>query len=671
MSKFALKYQAEWGSRQGLYGHLYIDEAYYSGAVINLKLSKSGNSLQIVQHWNDWDSYILGKTLSFEIINNFSDFYTLLPLMTDIGVIHRVRLDIEGPSGMERNIFTGYIDQVPTTQKMVKNSIIHLTASTQLSNLQNWTIGLVNQKQDIRFINLIDAILSEIDSYNIRVNCSLSDGSVTAGHTLFDVNGINTELFWQDNVKRKYNDEILKEILQSFNCYLYWKEGYWYIEQFDDLWKDTVSYIEYTTGVIYDGQIKGVEVTITRNQIDLHQFVFLRQSQTLRMNKAVSNIRINVDTANHLFLNLIDPKFNVDNIPDVSSSGVPIPNIREWVKDGSFTWLNYPSFNNITNTIWKNNVGCNGDKDFYSRGLWTAFKIFVNDENTTISITWKYAPLTGTNDSQWSSDFLKQHSFDFHWSLRQYWNSYMYFIKNQSSGEYELVEVDAGSPVYNTEHVEGKDFDLKNGTYTLNINVGIGKAGSAVVGTIQDLVFGIGITEVYDSNKVPLVPGALGTFYSELYGDVLVTANQPVKNIDNHFNALINSSVHNVKKYDLTVVDVSNINYSNGILTGSYLQNRTTQWTNGSSIFRDIVTWFIFAKFRLYYQPRQKITADVIVPKNMIQKIEVFDRWVDSKQNNKKFLLTGYNHYPLMDEYSIILEEYDADTDVYLIESGS
>jgi hypothetical protein len=75
---YGKRYQTTWGSTtKG--GFLYIYEKDYSGSITTFTLSRRGFSINY--NWEDWDSYVIGLTCTFEIINDKADFFELFPLM--------------------------------------------------------------------------------------------------------------------------------------------------------------------------------------------------------------------------------------------------------------------------------------------------------------------------------------------------------------------------------------------------------------------------------------------------------------------------------------------------------------------------------------------------------------------------------------------------------------
>jgi len=651
---YGVKYKAGWSSRKGLQGYLYIDLEGYSGAVTDLILKHSGgDDLRIEQNWTDWESPILGKTLSFTLVNHFTDFFEILPLLTATEREYRVRVEVIAPSSKIQTLFQGYLNLGSTSQRYLNKQSITLVASTYLSKLDNYTASMVETLQDVYFINLIDSILSSIGSYNIRVNCSLHDGGgLTSGQTLFNKNGINTEVFWEDNVKRKNNLEILRMILTSFNCYIYWKDGYWYIERFTDIWDESVTYVEYTTGVTYTEASTGAVVPITRTVTDVHDLVFLRQSQTLYIEPGYKTIQINLDSESHLLLNLAN-SLVLANIANDSTAGVlPDPDIRVWEKDSDITWTQPSSFGSIVNVLkvspildLTNNpvIAAFVTSEHFHRGLYTKFRILVA-EDTKLGIEFKY----GCDANFSFAASYNVWNFTLHWYLREAGTS-NFLIWNDSLEAYEWVAATT-STGYNSFEVLSSAFNTEEKTTTFKATLPVGEIAGSSLGE-KTFILGVGQPGI---DRV--TAGEEDEITASYFGDFLLTVTDTLEN--NEIIGNINTLFLNKKEIDIDIADVANINYVNGILGGASLGTRTSLWTGQESTPFSLMYLLLIDKFRMHNVSRQRISADVFD----VLTLELFDLFQDSKQSNKKFVLTGYSYSPLEDEYELDLYEFDTDT---------
>jgi len=664
MGAYGIKYMASWGSRKGLSGYLYIQENGYTGPVTELTLKGfDKTALSVQQKFKDWDSPIMGKVLSFTIENNFADFYSLMPLLTATERQYFVSLYVTAPSSEYKSLFEGFINTGQTSQKMLQKQEIHLVASTYLSKLNNYTTSLVDTRQNVFFVNLIDDILSSVGQYNLRINSSLWTGTDPgSGKTLFNTTGINTEVFWEDNVTRKNNLEILKMILVSFNCFIYWKNGYWYIERFDDIWNENPVYVEYQSGTIYNSTMTGTIINGSRNLIDIQSLQFMNTSQTLFITPGYKTIKLNLNTDKHLLLNLIDPVFPaVDDIPDVASGAVPLPDLKTWEKESKFSWLNVTSPNSMTNAIKKFDLGTTDSDDYYE-GLYTRFRVGIVATETNINIEFNYwATISGSTSGGGIPPGSTKYSFKFHWWLREASTNY-FLVYNASDDTFSRVQNTGGTDltfaVNTTEEVNQSNFDEKTKTYKVSLSIAVGTLYA--VGSIQDFVLAICIPELLSNgNSIHFADGIA----MEQYGDVKVVVNNPADGVDNEIIGTTNTLFLDKKEIDIDIADIANINYTNGILTGADLLTRTVNWNNGGSTSRPLIDWLMIDKFRIYNVSRQRIKGTVF--RNM--NLEVFDLFNDSNQPDKKFILTGYIYNPVFDSYDVDLWEFDIDTVINLL----
>lgn len=656
---YGLKYRAPFGSLNGNSGYVYIDEQDWVGGVTDLTLSHEGTSdLQLDQSFNNWEDPILGRSLTFTIINDLPDFYTLMTLITAQERQYRVRCEVDFEGGAKK-LFYGFLNVDTITQKYLKRQEIRFTASSYLSKLNFFTSDLIETIQDIYFINLIDDILSNIGSFNIRVNSSLydKDSTLSAGQTLFNKNGVNTEAFWEDNIKRKNNLEILRMILRSFNAFIYWYDDYWYIERYIDLYNTSPSYVEYTNGVTYDADDTGTVVNLSRSNVNIHTLQFVEQSQTLHIDPGFKDIVIDIN-ADYLILNLVRTPLIANEIPEIDPGDLddPTPSLRTWLKsplESPFFWVS-GSFNDIRNNISHGNIvnddGSNIDAYLLS-GLFTTFRVFVTEE-TNLKISWKHG----------FSIFNRSnvYSVNIGWYLKDI-DTGEYLVYNDSSEAYEWQSITPPSLDYRNEFVsfigEGlpeasKDlYDENNNTYLFSQILPLGEIGTTE-GT-HKFVLGILYARIPWTGIPPAV-------IVENFGDIEVTVNDTLE--DNSIEAKSTSLFLNRKETELDLVDVANINYTNGILNQLDLSGRTSLWKNAAAVENKLTDWYLIEKYQLYSESRQRIFGTV----HRTDEFQLLSLFTDSGQGGKKFVLMGYTYFPVDDMYAVKIYEIDIDTVVNL-----
>lgn len=650
---YGLKYKAGWGAKSGIQGYLYIDLEGYSGAVTDLKIRHGGSDdLKVEQNFSDWDSPILGRTLSFTIVNDFTDFYELLPLLTATERQYQVRLVIIAPSISVRTLFQGFLNVDMISQKYLHKNDITFVASSYLSKLDHFTNSMVDTVQNVYFINLIDAILREIGTFNIRVNCSLyaNPWYLDPGQTLFNVNGISTEMFWKDNTERSSNLDILTKILTSFTAYIYWEDGYWYIERYADIWNENPSFVEYTTGQTYNNTTNptGTVVALTRTLEDVHSLVFTGQTQTLYIDPGYKRITIDAE-GGYLLLNLAPSDIDIDLVvPFVYTGTLPIPPNRTWWKDTTFTWEN-GSFGDIGNCIKKTTAPNPSTTSHFYRGLYARFKIAIS-ANTSLGLAWKYGLQQTANTINWEHLTVTMHWFlGSASSFAPNQGKFLIYDPATSSYSWQLANY---TECFNSKEIKGTSFDPVNRTVEISENIPAG----LISGMGGDLVFGLCIPKIeYDL--------ATNFFSAEYFGDIALTINNTLE--PNEIEGEISSLFLNKKDLKLDLVDIANINYTNGVLQSSpaedLLDSRTAAWTDPLiSLPYSIIEWVFINKFKLYNVSRQRINGEI----KRSTELKLFSLFEDSGQADKKFLLVGYTYYPTEDLYDVKLNEYDSDTEI-------
>ena len=362
-------------------GWVYIYEDDYDSSAGEEELTTKFNSVKVKYNWKGWEDPVIGLTASFTIVNDKDDFFDLLPLLTAEERHYWVKIQRVTPDTVV--MFEGFLNCEDNEQKYLKRQDIRLNASSYLSKLQYVKSPTVAVLETDSFINIIDDCLLQTGSTdNIRVNCSLipeesliSDTTRTA----FNLTGVYKEVFWKNNVDQDSALDVIKKILTTFNCYIYWYNGYWYIERYADIWNNPQNYVEYTAGTSagYNPGDFGIPVQTSNGAVDFKGMIKLGQSQVITM--VAGQKLVEIDVEQQLLFNLI-----VNNFVDVETihSGLPYPDLRSWqVWEGGssdppmyWTELGEPH-NNIAKAIRRN--GHEGSVDT-ERGMYTRFKTTIS-----------------------------------------------------------------------------------------------------------------------------------------------------------------------------------------------------------------------------------------------------------------------------------------------------
>lgn len=568
------KYYAGWGGI-GIQGYVYIDQLDYSGGATVLKLP--ANAISVNYSFGDWNDPIIGIQAEVAVLNLDEDFFVLLPLMTAEEMEYRIRIVVIYPTTY--TLFEGFINCDTTTQKYLHRQTILLTASSYLYKLEYDHPVSIDTLQNKTFIDLIDEILKYTGSaYNIRVNCKLhAEGDVLLeGQTLFNKNGVYTELFWEDEVTRMSGLDILKKILKTFDCYIYWWRGFWYIERYEDLWTLQSTYVEYVTGTTYSTIQAGTVVSITKTVIDVHSLKHTNQSQNISMIPGLKTIQLKLEDKR--VINLAKSAFA--GIIDIGT-GVPNPNYRTWQKNtiggGVMQWINTDKPKvDILNSIQRV-FSSTTPPDVAALGLATTFKVTVQDETTQLNIRFKYA-IDKNENTEWNIGW-KEFTFVFEYYLRiKDTNEYIFQTENTWK---KTPKPYVGSWWSDTQQsrmfIEASGMNIKTNSIEVSINIPLGEvwtyADDLYTGMLkgdQTLIFGLCCEYIKKEGSNNLYP------LNAWYGDFNFTTTGDNQN--NLITGKVNSKFLNKKDIDLALYDMDSYNYLNGILRGDSLDIRTERW---------------------------------------------------------------------------------------------
>jgi hypothetical protein len=117
------------------------------------------------------------------------------------------------------------------------NQPIHLLASNYVKKLDNVYIESINTIQKKSLVDIISDIIKQIDTSNntLGVNMSIYPSTATkdSSNSALNLVGMDTEVFWKNNIERDNGLEIITKILKPLNSYLYYYNG-WFIDRYED-----------------------------------------------------------------------------------------------------------------------------------------------------------------------------------------------------------------------------------------------------------------------------------------------------------------------------------------------------------------------------------------------------------------------------------------------------
>jgi hypothetical protein len=677
---YVLRYELGYNSLETT-GKISIYENDWSGGSETLTLKS--NSLKIRYNWGGWENPIIGLTASFSVENEKDDFFELLPLLTADEREYKVVIERITPSAL--TFFEGFLNCEDNEQKYLHYQAIRLNASSYLSKLQYVDPPIVEDLENDTFINIIDDCLTQTGtSDDIHVNCSLYPvGSfVDTTTTLFNKCGVYKEVFWKNNIDRDSALDVIKKILSSFDCYIMWINGDWYIERYADIWRDSsVDYVRYTTGTEYWPGDTGTSVNVTPNVYDFVDQDKMEMTQTIKMLAGQKQVEINIEHRNTF--NFV----NNDYANATEDDPLPAnPGRRQWIlwTDGSgLTWpevsfggiLAYghgDPFRDIEKSVFRS--GYEPDSSGLAvagaavwLGNFTKFRVTVTNESV-LTIRFKFG---AGNDPFYLLDAGASGPEDF--NIRFFW-----YLRNSSGGIgdyviYNEVSEEWEISTYSNQaiNINGAELDPELWTTEVTLSIALHQAYSTSWGGDQDFVLCLG-TPIIERPTQPDIVMA-----GDYRGDVVITMNSTL--VDNYVSGEINTNFLNKKTLTQHLTDANDLGIQNGIFYGDGdtdapddLDVRTSIWDDelgSSGEGLELVEMKLKDKFRLYNVSRQIITVDLKTTFGW----RPFQRFTDSNQadstggEGKHFLVLGTTYMPQEDRCSTQLCEYDVEEDINLV----
>jgi len=697
------EYDLKWIGNKNA-GNIFIqrDGASYVGPLI----LKRG-SLSIKQRLPDWESSIFRTSCTFTIENK-SEYLTayswqqLLPLMTISEGQYRVVVDLDAENSGDPSItlFMGYLNCETVSQDMIYYSDLTLTASGLVDKLQYIEpTGILEPAHNESLINIIDYCLRLTGTqHNIRVFCSLQHNTRWAypdGMTLFSECGVNTELFWIDNVQRENALNVLEMCLVPFNCYLYWFQGYWYIEHYEDLGTTgNRTYTEYTSGTSYRVESMASTAVVTINPLNVyspnHQQI--GNTQVLSVQPGLKQLEINLEQ--NKFFNMI----NGDLAELVEGTNPDTVYYREWYGESTYVQHyggTYPLHaNNIFGVPFKNianSVKRNWDHEMstanYNRGTSTKFRVTIYPD-TELTIKWKHAvielpPVFGDGTYGNPQAFYNDPGSVYvrhHWTLKinPVNVSYNTYFKHEPDISDNAWSLQVGSNPQNYKEITAAEYDQDRWVYEVEIVIPIGDEELFGLADYVDedpvtldltFVCGAAAVESPDDNYWPW-PYDTAPFAHEAVGDFEVTVSG--KEEENLIKGEVVSNFLDKKTISIRLFNTDNWNYRNTLLTDKYGINYYINKVNGfnwgvySTSPVGLADTLLESKFRLYRVARQKIRMGNYRV-YFYEQFRPLNLWEDDKQAYKDFVLAEDVHEPDMDMHTVVLWEYDNTEEVNLV----
>ena len=634
-----------------------------------MPLELKANSLEISNVIPGWESPIARMNCTFTIVNNLSDFYDLMPLMTIANGQYKVVVTNDSYQSDPFIMFEGFINCEAVNQNMLNFADLRVTASGMLNKLQYTHPASIDTLQYMSLIDIIDDCLTiSGEAYPIYVNCALYELNATlgSGQTLFNRTAVYTELFWNNNIERMSALEILESILRSFNCYLYWVAQRWYINYYANL-DMSKTHVIYTSGVSYGyADTGGLMSPYAPTASLIHNSVWHKQVGGTQQLQVIPGLqRLDIELNQKDFYNLFNPDLS-ESTDTFTSEGAIAK--RAWTSYDSggipnVTWADRGGhFKNIDNSI-KRFASDTVNGSLQLNGLTTRFNTSTNGFDTILTISFKFGVLSKGGLGPWmdESEFDNEPqntTITFYWYLSTYEGGQIslrdFVWYNAATEKYELLVDQDEQDAYNTLVITAADMDKDLLTYSGTIIIPIGEVISTSSGDSDnlDLVFRMGTELVSKAGETDNVPNVC------YYGDFrAVTSGSPE---DNLLRGDITTDFLNKMTVSMDLFDAG-WNYRNSLVRNTGAIFLTEEWLGNMSLAEVLLS----QKFRLYRIARQMITMDVhdII---VLPSYGILVPWTDSKQSNMVFIQLENVHKPQSNTRTVTLYEYDDTEDITL-----
>lgn len=218
-------------------GKISIQKDGYSGSSSELILKENG--LIWKYQFKNWETRILGLTLDLKIVNNFDDYYELDDLIFVYNNQYKVIFTLDNhPNWGEITLFNGFIEPKASQQDYEKLSTVHLQCSSYLNKLKEKQPVILETFGYGKLLDLIFHILGQTgNELPVVVNSYLKYklGDDPNIYSVFDNAWIEKALWRKNNEDFENSYKVLEDILKAYDCYLYFWDNQWYIENFNSL----------------------------------------------------------------------------------------------------------------------------------------------------------------------------------------------------------------------------------------------------------------------------------------------------------------------------------------------------------------------------------------------------------------------------------------------------
>ena len=634
------------------------------------------DGIEIGCQFMDWNEPIFKQNAQIDILNIDSsygaNFFKLMPLMSAEEREFRVKIVETNPSSY--TFFDGYLDSDAVEQQYLSNRPIRLVASNYISKLENVNIPIVNDINSRS--SLIDVISSSFKTIgvdtSIYVNMTICPSGITkqSNNSALNLCVVDNEVFWKNTTEQDNGLEILNKVLKPFDSYLYWWNGNYYIERYDDLYSYPQSYVNYRTDVSYGYNNYGTSVTKYDTSSNIFTNKHIDQGQLLTIQPGLNKIEVKLNSER--YTSLVNNDWNpvIDNSTSLSTLPQPYGSWLCWWEYAgeimgnplySHYYVNNSTVIGMTNPLFRNLAPFNEGTISWTYGLWSSFQFTADDpaqyKTTVLKLNYNFAP-AGTEVPPRQSapqDFIVTYAME----IRNHESAGGLYLKQDPNDNRWYIKPGI-TLADGMNEVIFKDSELEAPGYVkeISVSIPIHDVSQNVFASMKgdyDMVLHIGVTRKRNTDQTNVRSSLL----YEYIGDFEITVQQDEQ--DNLITGLINNKFLNKKTIELDLFDIHNYNYKNGIYTfGGAAQRRTESWHDSKTTDESLPAKLIRNKAKLFQKSRQTISSTIITN----QYLKPLSAWYDSNQPTKKFVLVDYQFIPTRKEYTCRWNEYDNDTSI-------
>lgn len=232
MSNYGIKYKCSFDSMKGLNYKVYILQKDYNSAISDLRMG--GNPVQINYTSNSENKFeiIRGSECILNFFSEYDGQFTEIMTADKNQFMIQVWLD-------DTLHWQGYIIQDNYTEPFAAAPyMVSLRATDGLGDLkffdyakENGTVYLTDMTFSDVILNCLGRLkngtklITSNDVFETRMD------RLNASLEAFSILTINPFIFLENELNAKKCDEVLKMVLELFQCYIYYKKGAYYIER--------------------------------------------------------------------------------------------------------------------------------------------------------------------------------------------------------------------------------------------------------------------------------------------------------------------------------------------------------------------------------------------------------------------------------------------------------